>query len=403
MSDREITYQYQAVSANGLKTSGTIKARNEQQAYARIARQGLTVTRLRAALGQQSARAKATPRLQQIAVLRQLGVMIEARVEAIQALTSLQASAPTPELRDALAAALVALRSGSPLGECLQTGIPGLPHSTLALINAGEAGGCLAATLAQAVQQLEAEERINSAIKSALVYPAFLITAGLAAALVMLLFVIPTFADIIGDRRDQLAGMSQLVFWLGDIAQNSFGLALILPLAVIGGAGFVAFDPRRVALRRNLLDRIPVMRRLAQHRDRERWCRIMAFALGARIGIVEALALAAQALNEPAARSRAGTAARELRLGARVADAVAALELLDQTQLSMIRVGEETGSIPAMLERIAIDTEHVLHNTLKRLTMIVEQSVIVGVSVFVGLIVYGLISALTSVYETLGQ
>lgn len=403
MSDREITYQYQAVSANGLKTSGTIKARNEQQAYARIARQGLTVTRLRAASTQQSTRAKATPRLQQIAVLRQLGVMIEARVEAIQALTSLQASAPTPELRDALAAALVALRSGSPLGECLQTSIPGLPHSTLALINAGEAGGCLAATLAQAVQQLEAEERINSAIKSALVYPAFLITAGMAAALVMLLFVIPTFADIIGDRRDQLAGMSQLVFWLGDITQHSFGLAFIFPLAVIGGAGFVAFDPRRVALRRNLLNRIPVMRRLAQHRDRERWCRIMAFALGARIGIVEALALAAQALNEPAARSRASTAARELRLGARVADAVAALELLDPTQLSMIRVGEETGAIPAMLERIAIDTEHVLHNTLKRLTMIVEQSVIVGVSVFVGLIVYGLISALTSVYETIGQ
>lgn len=403
MTDRDITFSYQAVSASGARTSGLVNARDERQAYVRVTRQGLTVTRLQAISARQSVRSEPTTRTQQIALLRQLGVMTAARVEALQALSALQASAPSPALAKSMAAALVALRSGSPLGQCLETGIPGLPADTLALINAGEAGGCLAITLAQAVQQLEAQDRITSAIKSALVYPVFLILAGVVAGLVMLLFVIPRFADIIGDRRDQLAGMSQLVFWLGDLAQNSYGLAVLMPLAAAVGLGTAAIRARQGAIRRALARSIPILQQLDLHRNRERWCRIMAFALTAKIGIVEALALATAALDDTAAQARARIAARELRLGARVADAVASMELLDGTQLSMIKVGEETGSIAEMLERIAIDTEQSLHASLKRLTMIIEQSVIVGVSGFVGLIVYGLISALTSVYETIGQ
>lgn len=403
MTDRERAFEYHAVTAQGAKTAGVIKARDAHQAYARISRENLTVTHLQAITTLQSGPAATISRLQQIALLRQLSVMIEARVDVMQALNALQASAATQAAREALAIALVALRSGSPLGECLQSGIPGLPQSTLALINAGEAGGCLAVTLAQAVQQLETEDRIARAIKSALVYPAFLIVAGLLAGFVMLLFVIPRFAEIIGDRREQLAGMSQLVFWLGDLAQNSYGLALLIPLVGIAALGAAAMHARHAAIRRQFALMIPIVRHIITHRNRERWCRILAFALAARIGIVEALALATAALNDPDARRRADVAARELRLGTRVADAMSAMALLDETQLSMVRVGEETGSIPAMLERIAIDTEEILHTNLKRLTMIIEQAVIVGVSIFVGMIVYGLISALTSVYETIGQ
>lgn len=219
----------------------------------------------------------------------------------------------------------------------------------------------------------------------------------------MLLFVIPRFADIVGERREQLAGMSQLVFWLGDLAQDSYGLALLLPLLAIAALGAIAIRPQHAAVHRELASFIPFVRRLIQHRNRERWCRILSFALAAKIGIVEALALATASQSDPEAHRRASIAARELRLGARVADAINAMDLLDETQLSMVRVGEDTGSIPAMLERIAVDTEETLHTNLKRLTMIIEQTVIVGVSVFVGVIVYGLISALTSVYETIGQ
>lgn len=403
MSDRERLYRYRAITPQGAKIAGVVEAKDEVQAFARASRQGLTVTRLQAMPSGQLEPVDAISRIQQIALLRQLGAMIEARVEAAQAFSALEASAPSRAVSDAMGKALVELRSGSPLGQCLALGIPGLPASTLALVNAGEAGGCLAATLTQAVEQLEAEDRIVRAVKSALIYPAFLIVAGLVAAFVMLLFVIPRFAEIIGERREQLDGMSRMVFWLGDLAQNSLGLALLLPVLALIAIGTVLSQQGYAATLGALAKHVPILRRVAELRNRERWCRILAFALNARIGLVEALGLASAALSDAGMQELARVAAKELRYGSRVADAIAKLGLLDETQLSMVRVGEETGSIPEMLEKIAVDTERNLHESLKRLTLVIEQMVIVGVSIFVGLIVYGLISSLTSVYETIGQ
>ncbi|MBP6580596.1 MAG: type II secretion system F family protein, partial [Sphingorhabdus sp.] len=146
---------------------------------------------------------------------------------------------------------------------------------------------------------------------------------------------------------------------------------------------------------------IPLLARLALQRERERWCRIMAFALLARISIVDAMRLAADGLKDMALQERAINASRELRVGSRVADAIAEIRLLDEAQLSLVRAGEESGLLADMFRRIAIDTEEGLRESLKRTTGVLEQSVVVAVSLFVGLIVYGLIASLTSVYETI--
>lgn len=126
----------------------------------------------------------------------------------------------------------------------------------------------------------------------------------------------------------------------------------------------------------------------------------MTFALLARISIVDAMGLAADGLKDTSLQARAINASRELRIGSRVADAIAAIELLDEAQLSLVRAGEESGLLADMFRRIAIDTELGLRESLKRTTGVLEQTVVVVVSLFVGLIVYGLIASLTSVYET---
>lgn len=394
-------YDYVAIDANGRRQRGTVQAESAQHAFARVTRQHLTVVKLNRSGSDNTARRKATSRRDQIALLRQLGLMLQARVDLMEALTAMQAGAATPALRSAIAVAMAGLRSGRPLGECLSTAIPGLPSPILALINAGEAGGCLAETVGHAIDQLEAEERVAATVKSALVYPAFLSMAGLLAGMIMLLFVIPRFATLIGERRDQLDGLSRVIFWLGEVAQQSFALALIAPLVALGFVAVTGLRGDKAWLRRLAIRHIPLLARLALQRERERWCRIMAFALLARISIVDAMRLAADGLKDMALQERAIDASRELRVGSRVADAIAAIGLLDAAQLSLVRAGEESGLLADMFRRIAIDTEESLRESLKRSTGVLEQSVVVLVSLFVGLIVYGLIASLTSVYETI--
>ena len=392
-------YLYVAIDSNGRRQRGTVQADNATQAFARVTRERLTVVKLERCGAGDTASSKATSRRDQIALLRQLGLMLQARVDLMQALMAMQAGAATPALRSAIDVAMTELRSGKPLGACLSTAIPGMPSEILALVNAGEAGGCLAETIGHAVEQLEAEERIAATIKSALVYPTFLSIAGLLVGMIMMLFVIPRFATLIGERRDQLDTMSRLIFWLGDVAQQSFGLALIAPIIVLLFLTVTGLRGDNAWLRRLAIRHIPLLARLALQRERERWCRIMTFALLARISIVDAMGLAADGLRDTTLQERATNASRELRVGSRVADAIAAIELLDEAQLSLVRAGEESGLLADMFRRIAIDTEEGLRESLKRTTGVLEQTVVVVVSLFVGLIVYGLIASLTSVYE----
>ncbi|MFN3451475.1 MAG: type II secretion system F family protein, partial [Sphingorhabdus sp.] len=230
MAEEEGLYQFLAFDGNGRQKKGQVRARSDAQAHARATGEGVTVVQLKRLPSTQAKSRNLASRREQIALLRQLAMMVEARVDVMQALDAMRIGAPSPAIRNAIQAASVDLRSGKPLGECLKTAIPGISSNVLALINAGEAGGCLAETLHHAIQQLEAEERITSSIKSALIYPVFLSLAGLLAALIMLTFVIPRFASIVGDSRDQLDALSQFIFMLGDLAQQTYG---IVPVGLI--------------------------------------------------------------------------------------------------------------------------------------------------------------------------
>jgi len=129
----------------------------------------------------------------------------------------------------------------------------------------------------------------------------------------------------------------------------------------------------------------------------------MAFALASRIAILDAVSLASAGVGDPRLLLNAQATMRELRLGARVGDAVRRMQLFDETHLSLVRVGEESGALAGMFSRIAQDAEAELQEKLKRSTIILEQAVTITVSVFIGLIVYGLVSSLTSIYEAIGQ
>jgi general secretion pathway protein F len=403
MNVKESVFQFTAHSQSGKTVKGTVQAANETDAFKKASRSGLTVTGLvPVRTGLTTDRTNAT-RKTQIDLLRQFAVMIGARVDAASALAALGSSAVLPAIKASLEEAAIQLRRGEPLGHCLGVGIPGLSANIRALIEAGERGGCLAETASHAVQQLEAEERISASIKSSMIYPTFLVTAGLLAGILMLTMVIPRFAELLGDERENLTGLSWLVFELGDIASASYGLALLLPPLLLALISVRAFGQNQSEAGVPLARYIPVLSQIYLCRERERWCRIMAFALASRIAILDAVSLASAGVGDPKLHLHAQATMRDLRLGARVGDAVKRMQLFDETHLSLVRVGEESGALAGMFSRIAQDAEAELQEKLKRSTIILEQAVTIIVSVFIGLIVYGLVSSLTSIYEAIGQ
>lgn len=397
------SFEYEARSHAGKVVKGVVRADSPSEAFQKASRGGVTVTKIHRAAKNGSGNNVVASRKVQIELLRQFAVMAEARVDAVQAMAALQSGSRTIVVRQSLEQAAIQLRSGEPLSQCLRIGIPGLSENVLALIAAGEKGGCLAETAAHAVSQLEAEERIATSIKSAIIYPAFLVIVGVLASVLMLTLVIPRFALLLGDERENLSGLAWLVFELGDLASRTYGGAIVLPLLMFGWALLQALRAGSRAGLAQIFLQIPVVSKLFACRDRERWCRVMAFALSSRIAIIDALNLSASGFADAQMKNRAIETARELRLGARVAEALDKMQILDATHLNLIRVGESSGALASMFQRIAEDAELELQENVKRSVIIFEQVVTVMISLFIGMIVYGLMSSLTSVYEAVGQ
>ncbi|MCW1400938.1 type II secretion system F family protein [Novosphingobium sp. MW5] len=400
MKGEETLFEFTTHGPDGKTVRGTVRAENEAAAFQKASKSGSTITGLRRAGDRLGNSKPLAERKVQIDLLRQFAIMIGAHVDAGHALAALRAASSDPPIRKALEEAEIQLRGGASLSQCLQIGVPGLSANIVALINAGEKGGCLAVTANHAVAQLEAEERIATTLKGAMIYPLFLTIAGLLASTLMLTMVIPRFALLLGDERANLSGLSWAIFKLGDIASQSFGLVILLPTALLGLLLVRAF---RSSASGTLARHLPVISGIYKMRERERWCRIMSVALASRIGILEAMNLASASQGDPSIHLQTQSTLRELRLGARVAEAVQHMGLLEETHLSLVRVGEDSGALSEMFGQIAQDSESQLQEQLKRATVVIEQLVTVSVSGLIGLIVYGLVSSLTSIYGAIGQ
>lgn len=393
-------YRYSAISPTGEPTSGTLVADDRQSAFARLAQGGQTITEL-AEIGTDHRRGQRGQTAIRVLALRQLAVLLRARVELLEALESVAKGLPQGAVADGLATAAQRLRRGDSLSAGLSEGLPDMPPYILALVAAGEASGQLDTVIEQAAQQLAFEESVSRDLRTAMVYPAFLVGAGLVAMTFLFAVVVPRFAQMLGPRRDALDGLPAIVIGLGEAVRDNGLLALLLlaGIAVATVAG-VSSPGGRATLAR-LAERLPVIGTLAALRQRAHWARVMALALGARVGLIDAAALAQDAVADGPFRDALGDATRKFRAGVSVADALGESGALGRMETSLVRAGQRSGALAEMFGVIADFHDQQLRAGIKRASTVIEQLAILIVALAIGVTVLSLVSAMTSVYEAI--
>jgi type II secretory pathway component PulF len=164
--------------------------------------------------------------------------------------------------------------------------------------------------------------------------------------------------------------------------------------------GLSSADGRRRAAA--LLSRLPGTRTLVATRQRAGWTRIMSFGIGAGVGLLGSTRLAMDSVPDGRLRAALGRSVRDIRAGKPVAEAMTDPLLLGPMDLSLLRVGQRTGTLSQMFATISDYHEEILLERLKRATVVVEQLAIALVASAIGLIVISLVGAMTSVYESIG-
>lgn len=366
---------------------GTRLLRGEASSAAALAQQLglhpadlLTVRELRPARPRQRARALPARLLAQ-----ELAVLLDAGVPLLEALETLR-DKDSGDAAHPLQAVLARLRQGQALSVAL-AGPPAVVDPLfIALVAASERSGQLATTLRHHAAYLAWSESLRSRLSAALIYPAMLLGAGLAVVFFLLVFVLPRFAGVFDGMARELPAASRWLIELGVLTAAHPGvaglLALSLPLAALL---LWRLDAARQSLQR-LAWRLPGLGRRLRTVALSRLYRCVGLLAAAGVPIPTALQLAEGVLAAPL-RPALRAAQRQVASGQRLSAALQAEQLATPVALRMLRVGEGSGELAAMLERAAAFHDEEIAQLSELVTRVVNPLLMLVMGVVIGGIV----------------
>ncbi|HEY5412322.1 MAG TPA: type II secretion system F family protein [Caulobacteraceae bacterium] len=397
----ELAFRYDAVGQDGRTVRDLVHASDEASALRRLAADGLVVTRLRAVGALNIRRTRRELRFgERVLVLRQLALMVNAGVPLLEALETVRDGLDADVGRDQFAAVIAALMQGDSFGHALATHTSGFPAYVHALASVGEASGRIGEVLADAAGQMDFEHRLQRELINALTYPLFLMCAGVGAIGFILINIVPRFSAMIGDHIDKAPAASRLLLQVGDYLSAHTTMAGLIAAGVVLAA-VTAWRDRGFRQRLYRLGRrAPLVGGLLKAREIALWSRLAAFALAHGVEILNAAALARQAMPDGQLRTGLLAFESDLKAGRPVDIALARNTTLSAMDLSLLRAGQRSGALAPMFAALADKYEGELRDGLKRLMSLIEPTAIGLIALVVGAVALSLVLALTSIYDT---
>ncbi|MBF2760386.1 MAG: type II secretion system F family protein [Ectothiorhodospiraceae bacterium AqS1] len=395
-------YEYQAVDRSGQIFRGRLESESEAAAVRALGAEGRTVIELNerqsaAAAGQGLLKRRLNG--QEIVVaFNELATLLESGVALADAVRALSRGARHPILDAGFASiSRELLRGGSLLDALRGSAIP-LPEYVFQLVEAGELSGQLPQSLRQAVGQMEYDQQIATEIRGALIYPAILIFAGVAAVLLVFVFVVPQFSNLLEDNEN-LPLLAEIVLRSGVwFDSNRWELAG----ALIAIAAILTLLSRQAAVRQWAIDTLsvfPVLGEWFSESDTARWAAVMSAMLSTRVELMDALGLASQGVRTSRRKARLDQVTSDVRGGASLSQALEKRDALTATGYNLLRAGEQAGKMPQMLLALATLYRQNSSRRMKRTLSLIEPLAVVIIGVVLGTVMIGVVLAITSINE----
>jgi general secretion pathway protein F len=398
-------FQYQALQQDGRLISGVIEAPGLRSAHRDLLRRGMQPTGIvaeaapsrRRRFGRRSAGVRAQPY-----VLKELHALARGGVPIAEAVAVLEEASELPALAAAYAEFGAALRRGEKFSVAFARAFPAFPIYIYRLIEAGELSGRLADALADAAAEIEHAARIRNELRSALVYPVFLVGFGALAVLFILLVVVPRFALTFKGKFDELPYLSWVVIAGGMWLRSHMLLAGMLLAGAALAAAWASRQPELRARAIAALYRAPLLGEALIEVETARWAAVFARLLENRVPLMASLELARTALTSRDIQLRLSQVERLVRGGSGLAQALAENRFLPTTALSLVRVGERSGSLPEMMRSVATIYDEIVRNRIKKVLAIIEPAAIVLIGALVATVAVAIFLAITTINKVPG-
>ncbi|MEY4489051.1 MAG: hypothetical protein RIQ79_1559 [Verrucomicrobiota bacterium] len=330
---------------------------------------------------------------------RQLATLVNAGMPILRSLDTLARQEPNPAFKWVIAEISDSIRSGGSLSDGLGQHPRIFDHLYINMVKAGEASGSLGAILERLASFMEKAEKIKGKVKAAMAYP--IVILGVAALIVsaLMVFVIPRFQEVFNGllRGVALPALTQAVIGASHLVQQH----LFETVGLIALSVFAFKMTAKTRSGRSLLDWIqlkaPVFGPLVLKASISRFSRTLGTLLASGVPILQAILIARDTSGNVHIAAALEKVHGCVKQGDGVGGPLEATRIFPSMVSSLVEIGEETGSLPDMLNRIADIYESAVDNAVNAITSIIEPIMIVFMAVVVGTIVIALFLPLISI------
>jgi type IV pilus assembly protein PilC len=399
------TYVFKAMDLTGAKATGEVEADTKQVVSDQLKSRGLIVLDISAKHQSRELNIALFDKLSatDLAVMtRQLATMVQSGMTILRALYVLEAQTENKQLQEAIVAVRKDVEAGLPLSDALERHPNIFDPLFVNMTRAGETGGMLDESLIRVADQLEKADSLRRQVKSAMTYPAVVLTFAGGVLLALVAFLVPVFIGVFKQFGGSLPPITKVTVMLSQAITGYWYVMFGGVFAAVWAfrkwkkseKGRPQWDRFRLRVPMKIGD---IVQKIAL----ARWSRTLSALVSAGVPLLHALDITGKTAGNHVIEQAMAGVIESVKSGGTIADPLKESSVFPAMVSHMVSVGEETGSLDTMLSKIADFYEDQVDAAVKSLTSILEPVMIVIVGGIVGFIVISMYLPLFKVYDAI--
>lgn len=398
-------FKYKAINSEGQRIEGSQSADSESQVREML----LSNQYYPLSIEKENSKSKSSfsfnrkVKLKDIAVFcRQFYVMLDSGLSIGKALNILIEQGEKPKLREALIGVNGDLKRGETLANSMRKRKDVFPNLLTSMIDAGERSGNLDIILKRMAEYYEKETKIRGKIKSAMIYPIVLGVVAIIAITFILTFVMPTFVQMFEENNVDLPTSTKMVLGTSKML-GKYGIIifLILVTAIILLGKYLKSEEGQYKLSVINL-KIPVIKKLTQKIIVSRFTRTMGIVSSSGMSLVTSLEIVASVVGNKIAEKELLKVKEKVLKGEGLGDSIMKIKIFPPMLASMVKIGEEAGSLDSILDKTADFYDDELEREIQTATALIEPAMIVLMGVIIGFLLISILTPMFKMYNSIG-
>jgi type IV pilus assembly protein PilC len=399
-----ITFKYKVMNHQGKKLEGTFKANSKNEVLAMIEDNNYYPIEIKETLEREQQdlfESLSKVKTKDLYIFcRQFHTMINAGANIANALDVLKKQTVNKKLKKSLNEVHEDLQKGKSLSEGLSKHKDVFPELLINMINTGEISGNLDVIMSRMASHFEKENKINNQLKSAMVYPMVLVGLSVVVVIFLLTFIMPTFIGMFEGSGVPLPLPTRLVMGLSKFIQTKWYILI----TVIGGSVYFMKNYAKSPVGRLSIDRmklkLPIINDTTEKVIVSRFTRTLSTVLTSGVSLVQSLEVVQKVVGNRVAEKSIEVIKDKVLKGVSLGEALGEETIFPIMLHSMIKIGEESGSLDDILDKTANFYDEELEASLKRMTTMIEPLMIIVMGVVIGFIVIAMMLPMFDMVNT---